>query len=186
MILLSSPNLLDPNFVQSAILMVEHTVDGAFGIILNRPTDITLEQVAVGVEGSWGGLESNVPVYEGGPVMRETIWLLYEPDSSFLAAQKEREEPDRTEVLPGIYFTSDPETIRFSLAHPSGRYRFFLGYAGWGEGQLDAEVAAGGWLLSTLNKDMIFYEPAQSLWEDTLDLMGVSPQNFVDSGGTVN
>ena len=127
--LVASPHLPDPNFFRTVVLMVQHDRDGALGLVLNRPTRAT-------VADAWqrfanGDVDSQQPVFWGGPV---------EGPPLVLHSQRELRQ---SEVLPGVYLSSRKAVIE-RVIRRGGRFRLFFGYAGWGAGQLEAELDMGG------------------------------------------
>ncbi len=173
--LIASPDLRDPNFTQSVVLVVEQGEDGAFGLVLNRPMEMTLENVAQAMKIPWKGRRPAPAVYSGGPVMTESVWLLHDRDSG-----AEYSKP----VHPGIHFTAHPDFLKDMIRAPAGRYRFFLGYAGWSEEQLSREIAEGYWLLPELDpRETVFSNDPQNAWPKAIASMGVNPDYYVPGAG---
>ena len=155
--LVASPHLADSNFYKGVVLMIKHDEEGAFGLILNRPTDNSVGDVLklVGVE----DVECPSPIFLGGPV-RGPLVALHRLKSAAEA-----------EVLPGVYFAADREKLE-KLVHQSSKpYRFFMGYAGWAGGQLEDELSAGGWLTAKANKTRVCRN-AEDLWEQVTWTIG--------------
>lgn len=143
-LLVASSDLRDPHFVRTITLMVEHNEEGAMGITLNRPTETELCDVWEQVSDTPCGI--NDVLYQGGPCDGPLMVLHTQPA---LAEQH---------VLPGIYFTTEEEAVTSLVTSPSGRSRYFVGYAGWSPGQLERELAAGSWLHAPANADHVFLE----------------------------
>lgn len=147
--LVASPHLPDPNFFRSVVLMVQHDDQGALGLILNRPTNTTIREL-------WKTLtaeecSSSRPVDSGGPVQGPLMAL--HTDAAFADS----------EVIPGVYFASREEYLR-NVVHEAGRpFRLFLGYAGWGAGQLESELEVGGWLTAPASMEEVLGETGD-LW----------------------
>lgn len=141
-LLVADPKLFDPNFYQTVILIVKDEKEGAMGLILNRPTDETvktvLEQIDADVK-----CESQEPLHIGGPV--------YGPLTSLHQLAEAGEE----EVLPGLWWSSETENLT-KIIEGDAKYRLYSNYAGWGEGQLDYEIKAGGWTLIDGTSDYVF------------------------------
>src|SRR5947208_2068015 len=140
--LIASPHLGDTNFYKGVVLMIKHDEEGAFGLILNRPTDNTVGEVWKMV--SEEEVDCPQPIFLGGPV-RSPLVALHRLKSAAEA-----------EVLPGIFFSADKDKLQMLVHQISKPYRFFRGYAGWAGGQLESELSAGGWLTSKANKKLIF------------------------------
>ena len=155
-LLVATPLLLDPNFFRAVILILEHGEDGALGVTLNRGLDVSPDEYLP----TWTEVISapNM-IFSGGPVQREmAVGLAWRPDVP--------EEESWRPVLGGvglIDLSSEPETIRGVEG-----LRVFSGYAGWGPGQLEAELATGSWfVLDATPADAFTQEPDQ-LWHDVL------------------
>ena len=168
-LLLAMPQLEDPNFDHSVVLLCRHDDEGSLGFVINRPLDIPAGELLE--------LESPEPtdlaltVWEGGPVNQERGWLLC------------REEPSEGETLnvcDGLFMSSSQSHLRTVLdgapdATRPERARLLLGYAGWGPGQLDLELAASSWLSVPIDMDLIFHTPSDEIWERAIRSLGVEP-----------
>ena len=173
-LLVAAPDMVDPYFGRTAVLIVEHNADGAFGLIVNKPLDITLEKVAYALDLVWTGPQPAPAAFLGGPVMPESVWLL---------ADRVTKRTEAHEVAPGLVLTPDPMAIRDALRKPRSSTRIFLGYAGWGAGQLDHEMAQGGWLPVTARKELIFDTSPQEAWERALRELGVASDRYAPTLG---
>ncbi|MGD9644238.1 MAG: YqgE/AlgH family protein [Pirellulales bacterium] len=142
--------LRDPNFLRAVVLLVRHDDDGAFGLVLNRPMDAQLDQI-------WAQLsetpcERTDPLYIGGPV-----------EGPFTALHTNETLSD-LEVSAGLYFSGEKSNLEQLMAGDQAPARFFVGFAGWGPGQLEAELNEQAWLTSSATIEMIFSD-ATDLWE---------------------
>jgi putative transcriptional regulator len=160
-LLLASPSLQDPNFARTVVLIGVHSEDGAMGLVLNRPSAVTIGEAAPLLEDAVGELE---PVFVGGPVQPTSIVFLAE----FLDPS-----PAGLLVLGRIGFPAPDAGIE-DLVESTARRRVFAGYAGWGRGQLDAEVADGDWIAHTALPEDIFSDVPEQLWSSVLTRMGGS------------
>jgi putative transcriptional regulator len=165
-LLLSMPQLIDPNFARSVVLLCEHEPEGAFGLIVNRPSAITAAE-AVRLEPPIAE-PNDLPLLLGGPVEPERGWIL-------TAA-----EPDGVEsrlVGDGLYLSASPVLLRRVLTlRPVPRRTVVLaGYAGWGAGQLDEEIAQSAWLVMPVELDLVFEIPAAVSWEMAIRRLGADP-----------
>ena len=160
-LLLASPSLLDPNFVRTVVLIGVHNEDGAMGVVLNRPSAVT---VAEAVPQLGDAVEPLDLVYVGGPVQTSSIVLLAE----FLDPS-----PAGLLVLGRIGFPA-PEASIEELADATARRRVFAGHAGWGRGQLDAELADGDWIAHPGHPEDVFTDAPEELWSAVLTRMGGS------------
>ena len=160
-LLLASPALLDPNFRRAVVLGGAHSEDGAMGVVLNRPSEVTVGEAVPQLEPA---VDEEEPVYVGGPVQPSSVVLLGE----FLDPS-----PAGLLVLGRIGFPA-PEAGIEELAQATARRRVFAGYAGWGEGQLDAELEQGDWIAHPALPDDVFTESPEDLWSAVLARKGGS------------
>jgi putative transcriptional regulator len=160
-LLLASPTLLDPNFRRTVVLVGVHSEEGALGVVLNRPSAVTVEEAVPALGDAVAGEE---PVYLGGPVQPASVVLLAE----FL-----HPEPAGMLVVGRIGFpAADADLER--LTEATARRRVFAGFAGWGEGQLDAEVDHGDWIAHTALPEDVFTDVPGELWSTVLTRKGGS------------
>ncbi len=158
-LLLAAPSLLDPNFRRAVVLVGAHSEAGAMGIVLNRPSTVTVGEAVPQLEQAAGELE---PVYVGGPVQPNAIVFLAE----FLDPS-----PAGLLVLGRIGFPT-PEADIDELSEAIARRRVFAGYAGWSEGQLDEELNNGDWIAHPAEPDDVFTEDPEELWARVLARKG--------------
>jgi putative transcriptional regulator len=158
-LLLASPTLEDPNFKRAVVLIGAHSEEGAMGVVLNRPSEMTVAETVPVLERVVEGPE---PVYIGGPVQPNSIVVLAE----FLDPT-----PAGLIVLGRIGFPS-PESDIDQLDEATARRRVFAGYAGWGEGQLEAELDSGDWVADAAVPEDVFTEAPDELWSTVLNRKG--------------
>ncbi len=161
-LLIASPKLPDPNFYRSVVFIVEHSEQGALGVILNRESDTSLRRVWENIPDSI--CRSKRHLHIGGPV--EGPLMALHPDS----------ELDGVEVIPDVYFSSEKSTLEALVAQREKPFRIFSGYAGWGTGQLDGELLAGGWLTTSANRQHIFADH-RDLWQQITHAIGAEITN---------
>ncbi len=152
--LVAARGLRDPNFDQSVVLLLEYSSDGAMGVIVNRPTEMKLSLLLPNAE----GIDDRPDfVYEGGPVM---------PGGMLVLLRTEEEIEDARRVLDDVQATPSREVLesRIASGFPPERMRAYFGHAGWAPGQLDAEVARGGWLILAADADAVFDAEPSELW----------------------
>lgn len=160
-LLLASPTLCDPNFSRTVVLIGVHSDEGAMGVVLNRPSAVTVGEAVPRLEQTVGELE---PLYLGGPVRTSSIVFLAEfvdPSAAGLL------------VLGRIGFPA-PEARLEELTDVTARTRVFAGFAGWGEGQLDAEVDNGDWIAQAALPEDVFTDVPAELWSRVLTRKGGS------------
>jgi putative transcriptional regulator len=160
-LLLASPALLDPNFRRTVVLVSLHSEEGAMGLVLNRPSAVTVGEAVPQLEEAVDDAER---VYVGGPVQPTSVVFLAE----FLDPS-----PAGLLVLGRIGFPA-PDAGVEELIDSTSRGRVFAGYAGWGEGQLDAELDQGDWIAHAALPDDVFTEVPDELWSRVLTRMGGS------------
>lgn len=172
-LLLSMPQLQDANFARSVVLLCDFIPEGAFGIVLNRPTVRPAhEMVRLEPEVRAG---NDLPLCIGGPVEPERGWVL--------VADKPG-EPDYRTIVEGVYLSTSPALLRRVLeTRPAPRARVLAGYAGWGPGQLDQELAQSAWLMSDIELDLIFDIDASLMWETAIRRLGTDPGSLHTSHG---
>ncbi|RMH41707.1 MAG: YqgE/AlgH family protein [Deltaproteobacteria bacterium] len=177
-LLLSMPHLLDPNFTRAVVLMVEHSEEGSFGLVVNQPSDLAVAELLEQLDIDWRGADDAV-VWSGGPVTPSTGWVLHEP----IAGLVPDEDGSMVDVAPGIVLSTSPEILRDIAAAPPRRVRFLLGYAGWGPGQLAHEMVRGSWLHAAPSPEIIFDTPADEMWERAVRSVGVDPEALIPGQG---
>lgn len=169
-LLVATPTLTDPNFRRTVVLIVEHEdEEGTLGVVLNRPTELPVEQVL----GSWSELASGPPVvFQGGPVALDSALAL-----AAVGSGTDADQPLAWRGLDGVPAMSrvglvDLDAPPEVLAGELDGVRVFAGYAGWGAGQLQSEIDEGAWwVLSGEPSDLFVDEPSR-LWKDVLRRAG--------------
>jgi putative transcriptional regulator len=177
-LLLAMPQLQDPNFARSVVLLCEYSPDGAMGFVVNRPTGLRAAE-AVSLDPPPQG-DSGLELWTGGPVETHRGFLL-------LGAAPPTEGSER--IADGFHLTASLDVLRSlietSPADLAGRQcRLLLGYAGWGPGQLDAELAASSWLMAPADPRLVFESDADTMWEDGIRGLGVDPMALAPAPGT--
>lgn len=171
-LLLSMPQMQDPNFARTVVLLCEYSPDGAFGLVLNRPTDLAATAMVRLDPPIIGGNE--LPLCIGGPVEPQRGWILLadEPDTEFKS------------IRDGLYLSTSQDVLREVLAmRPAPRARVLAGYAGWGPGQLDEELAQSAWLMGDVDLDIVFDLPPDVMWETAIRRLGADPSALTMSHG---
>ena len=172
-LLVSMPQLQDPNFVRTVVLLCEFNPEGAFGLVINRPTDMPARDMIRLEPPLTGG--NSLPLWIGGPVDQQRGWILV------------GEAPDAEEfktIRDGLYLSTSPTLLREVLeTRPAPRARVLAGYAGWAPGQLDHELAQSAWLLSDIDLDVVFDIDASEMWETVIRRLGADPSALTTSHG---
>ncbi|GAB4187622.1 MAG: YqgE/AlgH family protein [Phycisphaeraceae bacterium] len=141
-LLLAAPALVDPNFARSVVLIVRHDEQGAMGLVLNRPTGVKVREAVV-PDGGWS-CTTEAELLRGGPC-----------DGPLMVLHNHAQLAQET-VLAGVYFTVDSDLVKELLSQEVDEARFFHGYAGWAAGQLEGELAAGGWVVMDATEQIVF------------------------------
>jgi putative transcriptional regulator len=153
-LLIASPKLVDPNFFHTVVLLVQHNDEGALGLVLNRPLRTTVKEMWREVaEGATCEVEG--PLHQGGPCEGALMVVHADPAEA------------EAEVTQGVYFCMRRETIEELVERNKAPMKFFVGYAGWTAGQLEAEIAEGSWLATQASAKSIF-DGDEHLWSDLI------------------
>ena len=159
-LLISDPFLKDPNFHRSVVFICEHREEGSFGFVINKSVEPELGELIEGAEGI------RFPVYEGGPVQKDTLHFIHQrPDLI----------PGGAEVTDGIFWGGDFEEVLSLLRAGKLKQediRFFLGYSGWSEGQLEEELEEKSWITRKASPTLVFNSDASATWKAALRELG--------------
>jgi putative transcriptional regulator len=147
-LLVASPHLPDPNFYRSVVLIVEHTEEHAFGLVLNRPGESRLCEIWSKISGT--ACESDQPIRIGGPL-----------EGPLMAVHTQAEHSEK-EILPGLHFATKRDNLYAVVAHHHP-FAIFAGYSGWSPGQLDSELQHGGWMTLPATRQRVFAD-TEDLW----------------------
>jgi len=173
-LLLSMPQMNDPNFARTVVLLCDYTDEGAFGLVVNRPM----------TEPAWKLVRTEPPVrvdpdvrlWIGGPVDPQQTWVLM--------SEAQGPDDEQREICPGVLLSVSHElTLQLLQAPPSSRARVVIGYAGWSAGQLDKEIAASSWLSMEVDPTLIFGVPPDQMWEAAIRRLGADPAALQSSSG---
>lgn len=175
-LLIAMPTLLDPNFFRSVVLMCAHTDEGAFGLVINRATEVTTAKVCAESDISWTGDQESI-AFCGGPVEPQRGWLLHSDDVTYPGSQL---------VAAGVAISASQEALEAYGNAPAARFRLILGYAGWGPGQLEEELTQGAWLTAPADPELVFHSNTTRLWDLVLRSVGVDPTHLVGGSSTLN
>ncbi len=173
-LLLSMPQMADPNFAQTVVLLCDYTDRGAFGLVVNRQM----------TEPAWTLVKTEPPVrvdpdlrlWVGGPVDPQRTWVLM--------SDAQGPDEEQREVCPGVLLSVSHElTLQLLQTPPSSHTRVIIGYAGWGPGQLDKEIAASSWLTLDVDPALIFGVEPDQMWEAAIRRLGTDPAALQTSPG---
>ena len=156
-LLVASPELRDPNFVRTVVLMVQHDREGAFGLVLNRPTTHHLSEVLDDLDPRW----ADVTLHQGGPVQTNLLQFVL------------RSEAPGTPVVPGLSVGATVDDLE-EAGVGAGDVRAVVGYSGWGAQQLERETEEGSWIVLPAAPRHVFEIPPERLWATVLRESGGS------------
>jgi putative transcriptional regulator len=159
-LLISDPFLKDPNFMRTVVLICEHNDQGSFGFVLNKDIGFALEELVDTADGI------RFPVFEGGPVQKDTLHFIHQCPALITGGQ---------EVGAGIYWGGDfPEVLELLRTRKLQQQdiRFFVGYSGWSEGQLEGELEEKSWITRPANPELVFRMQAPQIWKAALQELG--------------
>jgi putative transcriptional regulator len=156
-LLVASQNLLDPNFVKTVVLLVQHNEEGALGVVVNRPISKSVQDLWREVGG--GPCSNTQPVYLGGPVPGP-LMAVHRLDS--LA---------EIEIIPGLFFSASKPKLDALVMRSDPALKIFIGHSGWGPGQLDDEMNQGAWLTMPTDVETVFLN-SDELWVTVSRLIG--------------
>lgn len=170
-LLIAIPDLPDSNFFRTVVFMIDHSDEGAMGVILNRPLNMKVDEL-------WDKLNPNLVVdcdaniYLGGPVKGPVIAI--HNDYNFMD----------NEVIDSVFVTMSSERLNDLITKEEISLRIFTGYSGWGPGQLEMEIESGGWLVADATSRDPFLAP-DNLWKNICDRVGrdiIMPKNLLGDG----
>lgn len=187
-LLCAVPQLLDPNFHRSVVLLLDHGEEGALGLVINNPMPTTLREVANSLSLDWGG-NPDAQIRLGGPVEQIRGWFVHDQPGW---------DAEADGIAAGLWLTTSLESVKRDgharFGDDGSRFLFLLGYAGWAGGQLEAEIAAGSWVVVPIvepgqevggvDVDFLFDCEPEVMWTQALRSIGVDPQHLVGLQGT--
>jgi putative transcriptional regulator len=171
-LLIAMPQVLDPFFHRSVVLLIHNDDEGSFGLITNRSTGIKVSEILSGMEIAWGG--GDEVAYFGGPVQPQMGTLMF--DAEAVAERGAAADETSSLVAPGVRLTQNVVDLGFMAESPPERLRLYLGYAGWGGGQLVEEILRNDWLIAPVDDGLIFTDDPESVWSRALESVGVEPE----------
>lgn len=157
--LVSEPFMEDQNFQRTVVLLVEHNQEGSLGFVLNRRLQVRVGDVVPDLQAL------DAPVFLGGPVEQTTLHYLH----------RIADLPGARPVGEGVYWSGSFEALQ-SLAQQGAidpaDIRFFVGYSGWGGGQLDGELVRKAWIVTPAHGGLVFQDDQEDLWRQALQSLG--------------
>lgn len=159
-LLIANPFLKDPNFIRTVIFLCENLKEGTFGFVLNKQFTKTLDELIPDLE------MPSFPVYSGGPVQPDSLHFLHQYPDLISGG---------VEVFDGVYWGGNFESLQIHLRNndiSTDKIRFFIGYSGWTEGQLDNEMKEDSWITAKATRKLIFETSAAETWKESLNVLG--------------
>jgi putative transcriptional regulator len=179
--LISEAEMMDPNFFRTVVLIIRHDETGAFGLVVNRKSNLTLGDVLPEFDDERG---SRLPLYVGGPVQQEFLFVVHSPYEGHVPSEAS------VEPVEGVVFEPAFEEVQ-ELFDAESWARFpeadrpavllFLGYSGWAPGQLETELADGAWILHQARPHIVFHPNPEEGWKDALRDKGGLYRIFADT-----
>jgi len=163
------PQLLDPNFHQSVVLLLQQNDQGAFGVVINHESSLMLEDLCRGHNIPYAG-EKGKKVRRGGPVQPEQGLVLYGDELT---------DPEGQSVVDGLQVSFSRETLGRLCLLQRGRFQCFAGYAGWAPGQLTREIEEGSWIFGPVDPILALDVPPDEMWMHGLRSLGIEPSSIV-------
>ena len=167
-LLIADPFLKDPNFLRTVVLLCDHQKEGSFGFVLNKKTEHTLDELIADFAGF------KLPVYFGGPVQTDTIHFVHQyPDLI----------DDCSKIGEDIFWGGNFETLKALIKNNQiniSRIKFFIGYSGWGNGQLNNEMDEKTWLTVSATKHLVFNTGTDAIWKGSLQHLGGDYEQLIN------
>ncbi len=169
-LLAAMPQVQDPFFYKSVILLLQHQEEGSQGFIVNRPTGVKIAEILDDLDIPWLGKEGSLAFF-GGPVQPQLGTLLFRDDRPASAST-------RFEVCPGVTLTQHLGDLESLAGQPPASFRLLLGYAGWGDGQLVQELLRNDWITAPVSIDLLFSDQPEEVWQRAMESVGVNPASL--------
>ncbi|MGJ8544239.1 MAG: YqgE/AlgH family protein [Sulfitobacter sp.] len=176
-ILVAMPGMSDPRFARAVIFLCDHSPEGAMGLIVNKPAEgLRLGDVVENNEGSLNQTVAATPVYGGGPVETGRGFVLHSADY--------HSKLQTLSVSSDFSMTATADIFEdMATGNGPANFRLMLGYAGWGPGQLESELAHNGWLTVDADLDLVFHTADAKIWSAALDRIGIDPLGLSAKAG---
>jgi len=173
LLLVSMPQMADPRFARTVVLLCDYTENGAFGLVVNRQMSEPAWQLVQ--TDPLVRVDPELRLWMGGPVEPQRIWVLM--------ADAQGPDEEQREICPGVLLSASRTLTLSLLQAPSSRARVIVGCAGWGPGQLDEELAESAWLTSEVDPSLVFGVAPDQMWETAIRRFGTDPAALQSSSG---
>jgi putative transcriptional regulator len=168
-ILISEPFLQEVYFQRAVVLLVEHNTHGSMGFVLNKKTSLWVNDFFDGFDDI-----SRIPIYLGGPVLSDRLFFIHSLENFI---------PGSLRISDDLFFDGDFEALKLYLSGGKpveGRIKFFLGYSGWTETQLEGEIKQDSWLVSHSSNRNIMLADGESFWRHSVEAVGGSYLTWIN------
>jgi putative transcriptional regulator len=160
-ILIAEPFLQDAYFQRSVVLLIEHDLNGTMGFVLNKKTDLIINDFFPDLERL-----SDIPIYLGGPISSNRLFFIHTLGDLI---------PESVKIADGLYFDGDFDILKQYIIREraiAGKVKFFLGYSGWNKGQLGSEIEGDAWMVSHSINTNIMFANDESFWRRSMEVLG--------------
>ena len=167
-ILIADPFLKDPNFLRTTVFVCEHKPEGSIGFVLNRKHNLDIGDLIADLEGC------TYPVYYGGPVQMNAVHFLHQCPGLISGG---------LEIVDGIFWGGNFEEVCMLIKNKSinqHQIRFFVGYSGWSEGQLEEEMKEKSWLITLGNRKLVFHRNTDLIWKEAIKQLGGDYEQIIN------
>lgn len=175
--LVAMPDLDDSFFERTVIYICEHNEEGAMGLVINQPVEISLPKLLDHIEINVPGDSSlqNTMVYSGGPVSNDRGFVLHKPQTGWRSSLKLSDD---------IMVTTSRDILQsLGTAQAPDKFLLTLGYAGWAAGQLEEELGTNSWLTIPADADILFATPSSERWQKATEKLGINPWQLAPGAG---
>lgn len=176
-LLVAMPQLADPHFERSVVLLFAHGEEGSMGLVLNQPTELLTHTLLENLDVSWQG-ERTARIHKGGPVDTRVGWVLHSPvPAPLILPTSDGSRP--LPIVRGMSLSTSPALLKALAMRPPPHMRVMLGHSGWGPGQLASEISRGAWLYADATPELVFETAPSLMWERSLATLGITAASLV-------
>lgn len=174
--IIAMPSLADPTFSHTVTFLCQHSKEGALGIVINRPTTMKLGEIFAQMEiAVTSRIAIEAPIFAGGPVQQDRGFVLHTPGGDWNASMT---------ISDSIALTTSRDVLEaIAVGEGPEQYLVALGYAGWGEGQLEKEIMANAWLNSPYGQKILFETPVNQRWNAAASQIGIDINRLTTPAG---
>jgi len=174
-VIIATPNLVDPNFRRTVVVMLQHDDEGTVGLVLNRPTEHLCRAVTDSLDIEWTFDEASY-LTVGGPVEPQSLWIVHSASHQF---------SETINIGADLAVSRSEQALREVCDSDAEQIKLFIGYAGWGPGQLEQEIRDGAWLTTKLSRQLVFDVAEPEIWDYALGTLGINSLHLSMSTDTL-